>query len=185
MAGRLELDVFKGPSTQTILGFYLLAPAERTVNKHPTSLHKKATLMFANIQGKKDGNKKAVSWFLVLQELLISTYILVQNWKHFHKHFISSSPFHFPVQASCPSLPQTVVLNWLSQQEIELFATPCRKARVAFSPNKSLLKAISQYIERKGAKYLTLRVSNEDRYTQLASLRSSPLLSRTKLKIKE
>lgn len=61
MAGGLEIDVFKGPSTQIILGFYFLAPAETIGNKHPTSQYKKATLMFANIHRKKDGNKKAVS----------------------------------------------------------------------------------------------------------------------------
>lgn len=59
MAAGLELDDFKVPSTQSIPGFYLLAPAESIGNKLPTSQHKKATLMFANIQEKERQEQKS------------------------------------------------------------------------------------------------------------------------------
>lgn len=60
MVGDLELDVFKVPSVQIILGLCLSAPAEAVVNEHPTSQHKRETLMFADIQ-EKDRNQKDIS----------------------------------------------------------------------------------------------------------------------------
>lgn len=75
MAEGLELYVFKIPSTQSNLGFYLLAPAETTGNKHPTSQHKQAILMFANIQETERREQKSC--------LLISGFT---GTSHFHIH---------------------------------------------------------------------------------------------------
>lgn len=94
----------------------------------------------------------------------------------------------FPSSSQLFLYPMDHCAKFLITERKRMICNPLQKSRSGIFP-KWLIFNDSNFTrsrkKKKGAKYWILQVFNQGRCTHLASLRSSPLLSRTKLKNKE